>query len=75
MSVTTVRPIELRKDASPLPIYRFTTDITVRMWNRDPTVPGMVATDALLLEDVVGGDDYLLLEDSITDAGYIKLEG
>ena len=75
MSVTTVRPIELRKDASLLPIYRFTTDITVRTRDREPTVSGMVATDALLLEDAVDGNDYLLLEDSITDADYIKLEG
>ena len=75
MSVKTVRPIELRKNAYTLPAYRFVVDKTPRMRDREPTVPGTPATDALLLEDSVGGNDYILLETPVTDNDYIRLEG
>jgi len=75
MSVKTVRPVELRKNAYTLPSYRFVSDETPRMRDREPTVPGTPATDALLLEASVGGNDYLLLEVFTTDNDYIRLEG
>lgn len=74
MSVVTVKPIELRKGESPLPIFRFTTDETVRTRNREPTVSGVVAGDGLMVQSSDGNDFILLESDTGSGSNYIELE-
>ena len=74
MSVVTVKPIELRKGKDPLPRFRFTTDETVRTRNREPTVSGAIADNALMLESSDGNDFILLESDTGSGTNYIQLE-
>ena len=74
MSVVTVKPIELRKGKSPLPSYRFTTDETVRMRDREPTVSGVIAGDGIMVESSDGNDFILLESDTGSGANYLQLE-
>jgi len=74
VSVVTVKPIELRKGESPLPIFRFTTDETVRTRNREPTVSGVVAGDGLMVQSSDGNDFILLESDTGSGSNYIELE-
>ena len=74
MSVVTTKPVELRKGASPLPSFKFTTDETVRTRNREPTVSGVVAGDGIMGESSDGNDFILLESDTGSGANYIELE-
>ncbi len=74
MSVVTIRPIELRKGKSALPIFRFTDDESVRMRDREPTVSGVVAGDGLMMQSSDGNDFILLESDTGSGANYIELE-
>ena len=74
MSVVTVRPVVLLKDIAPLPIGRFTTDETVRMRDREPTVSGVVAGDGIMVQSSDGNDFILLESDTGSGANYIELE-
>ena len=71
----TTRFIELYKDKTVLPIYRFTTDATIRLRDRESTVSGVTPADGIFLEDVdVGLDDFILLEDDIAQSLILLLE-
>ena len=74
MSVVTVKPVELRKGKSPLPIFRFTTDETVRTRNREPTVSGTIPDDGIMLERSDGNDFILLESDTGSGTDYLQLE-
>lgn len=74
MSVVTVKPVELRKGKSPLPIFRFTTDETVRTRNREPTVSGTIPDDGIMLESSDGNDFILLESDTGSGTDYLQLE-
>ena len=57
--ISSVRAIKL--PAAPRPLARFTTELSVRMTNRESTISGATLKNVLLME---GGDanDYILLE-------------
>ena len=74
MSIVTLRPIELRKGLSPLPVFRFTTDATIRMRDRESTVSGVIAGDGVMVESSDGNDFILLESDTGSGANYLELE-
>jgi len=68
------RFIELFKDKTALPIYRFTTDATVRLRDRESTPSGVAPADAIFTE-LGSGDDFILMEtDPDTFAFFILSE-
>ena len=74
MSIVTLKPIELRKGSDPLPAFRFTTDATVRMRDREPTVSGAIPDDGIMVESSDGNDFILLESDTGSGADYLQLE-
>lgn len=74
MSIVTLKPIELRKGTDPLPAFRFTTDATIRMRDREATVSGVIAGDGLMVESSDGNDFILLESDPGSGANYLELE-
>jgi len=74
VSIVTLKPIELRKGTDPLPAFRFTTDATIRMRDREATVSGVIAGDGLMVESSDGNDFILLESDPGSGANYLELE-
>ena len=67
------RFVELYKDKTALPVYRFTTDASVRLRDRESTPSGVTPGDGLFLE-ISDGDDFLLLEADITGSDILLSE-
>ena len=68
------RFIELYKDKTVLPVYRFTTDILPRLRDRESTPSGVVTGEGIFLENAVGGDDFILMETDVSRSDVILSE-
>ena len=61
------RFIELFKDKTALPVYRFTTDATPRLRNREGTPSGVTPGDGIFMEVLTDDDDFILMETGTDD--------